>query len=114
MNNQELFSQLLADTKSLLRDSFNEIQVLVDCVLALAGESAAVAILEGTDTYSYFWKEQLQNKGIFVLVADRGMVKSTRRSLGGTDNKDDEFDASSDVRALPPALPRNLRSQVLG
>jgi len=34
------------------------------------GESAAVAILEGTGTYSYFWKEQLQKKGIFVLVAD--------------------------------------------
>jgi hypothetical protein len=51
------------------------------------------AILEGTGTYSYFWKEQLQKKGIFVLVADQGMVKSTRRSLGGTDNKDDEFDA---------------------
>ncbi len=71
----------------------NDIQVLVDRVLALAGESAAVAILEGTGTYSYFWKEQLQKKGIFVLVADQGMVKSTRRSLGGTDNKDDEFDA---------------------
>jgi hypothetical protein len=71
----------------------NDIQVLIDRVLALAGESAAVAILEGTGTYSYFWKEQLQKKGIFVLVADQGMVKSTRRSLGGTDNKDDEFDA---------------------
>ena len=42
------------------------------------------------------------------------MVKSTRRSLGDTDNKDDEFDASSDVRALPPALLRDLRSSVLG
>ena len=42
------------------------------------------------------------------------MVKSTRRILGGTDNKDDEFDASSDVRALPPALLRDLRSSVLG
>jgi transposase len=70
-----------------------EIQDLVDRI----GESAAVAILEGTGTYSYFWKEQIQKKGIFVLVADQGMVKSTRRSLGGTDNKDDEFDASSDV-----------------
>jgi len=70
-----------------------DIQVLVKRILALAGESAAVAILEGTGTYSYFWKEQLQEKGIFVLVADQGMVKSTRRSLGGTDNKDDEFDA---------------------
>lgn len=67
----------------------NEIQDLVDRI----GESAAVAILEGTGTYSYFWKEQLQKKGIFVLVADQGMVKATRRSLGGTDNKDDEFDA---------------------
>ncbi len=56
-----------------------------------------MAILEGTGTCSYFWKEQIQKKGIFVLVADQGMVKSTRRSLGGTDNKDDEFDASSDV-----------------
>jgi hypothetical protein len=71
----------------------SEIQVLADRVLTLAGESAAVAILEGTGTYSYFWKEQLQKRGIFVLVADQGMVKSTRRSLGGTDNKDDEFDA---------------------
>ena len=70
----------------------SEIQDLVDRI----GESAAVAILEGTGTYSY-WKEQLQKKGIFVLVADWGMVKSTRRSLGDTDNKDDEFDASSDV-----------------
>jgi hypothetical protein len=52
-----------------------------------------VAILQGIGTYSYFWKEQLQKKGIFMLVADQGMVKSTRRSLGGTDNKDDEFDA---------------------
>jgi transposase len=43
-----------------------EIQDLVDRI----GESAAVAILEGTGTYSYFWKEQLQKKGIFVLVAD--------------------------------------------
>ena len=42
------------------------------------------------------------------------MVKSTRRSLGGTDNKDDQFDASSDVRALPRALLRDLRSSVLG
>jgi len=33
-----------------------EIQDLVDRILALAGESAAVAILEGTGTYSYFWK----------------------------------------------------------
>jgi hypothetical protein len=56
----------------------NDIQVLVDRILALAGESAAVAILEGTGTNSYFWKEQLQKKGIFVLVADQGMVKSTR------------------------------------
>jgi transposase len=48
-----------------------EIQDLVDRILALAGESAAVAILEGTGTYSYFWKEQLQKKGIFVLVAHR-------------------------------------------
>ena len=71
----------------------NEIHVLVDRVLALAGETPAVAIFEGTGTYSYFWKEQLQKRGIFVLVADQGMVKSTRRSLGGTDNKDDEFDA---------------------
>jgi dihydrofolate reductase len=46
-----------------------EIQDLVDRILALAGESAAVAILQGTGTYSYFWKEQLQKKGIFVLVA---------------------------------------------
>jgi hypothetical protein len=44
----------------------NEIQDLVDRI----GESAAVAILHGTDTYSYSWKEQLQKKGIFVLVAD--------------------------------------------
>jgi len=71
----------------------NEIQVLVDRIAGLAGEAAAIAILEGTGTYSYFWKEQLQKRGIFVLVADQGMVKSTRRSLGGTDNKDDEFDA---------------------
>jgi hypothetical protein len=48
-----------------------EIQDLVGRILALAGESAAVAILQGTGTYSYFWKEQLQKKGIFVLVADR-------------------------------------------
>ena len=67
----------------------NEIQDLVDRI----GDCAAVAILEGTGTYSYFWKEQLQKKGIFVLVADQGLVKATRRSLGGTDNKDDEFDA---------------------
>jgi hypothetical protein len=71
----------------------NEIQDLVDRIGGLAEESVAVAILEGTGTYSYFWKEQLQKKGIFVLVADQGMVKSSRRSLGGTDNKDDEFDA---------------------
>ncbi len=43
--------------------------VLVDRILALAGESAAVAILQSTGTYSYFWKEQLQKKGIFVLLA---------------------------------------------
>jgi len=67
----------------------NEIQKLIDHI----GESVAVAILEGTGTYSYFWKDQLQKKGIFVLTADLGMVKATRRSLGGTDNKDDEFDA---------------------
>ena len=67
----------------------NQIQDLVDRI----GESAAVAILESTGTYSYFWKEQLQKKGIFVLVADQGLVKATRRSLGGTDNKDDKFDA---------------------
>ena len=78
------------------------------------GDEKAVAILEGTGTYSYFWKEQLQRKGIFVLVADQGMVKSTRRSLGSTDNKDDEFDARSDVRAVPSVLLRNLRSSVLG
>ena len=44
----------------------SEIQDLVDRI----GASATVAILEGTETYSYFWKEQLQKKGIFVLVAD--------------------------------------------
>jgi transposase len=44
----------------------SEIQDLVDRI----AESPAVAILEGTGTYSYFWKEQLQKKGIFVLVAD--------------------------------------------
>jgi hypothetical protein len=33
-------------------------------------EGRAVAILEGTGTCSYFWKEQIQKKGIFVLVAD--------------------------------------------
>ncbi len=78
------------------------------------GDEKGVAILEGTGSYSYFWKEQLQRKGIFVLVADQGMVKSTRRSLGSTDNKDDEFDARSDVRAVPSVLLRNLRSSVLG
>ena len=49
-----------------------------------------------------------------MLVADQGMVKSTRRSLGSTDNKDDEFDARSDVPAVPSVLLRNLRSSVLG
>ena len=91
----------------------NEIQDLVDRIGEI-GESAVVAILEGTGTYSYFWKEQLQKKGIFVLVADQGMVKSTRRSLGGTDNKDDEFDVSSDVPIVSSSLSRNLRSPVLG
>lgn len=67
----------------------SETQELLDSI----GESPAVAILEGTGTYSYFWKDQLQKRKVFVLVADQGMVKSTRRSLGGTDNKDDEFDA---------------------
>jgi hypothetical protein len=42
------------------------------------------------------------------------MVKSTRRSLGGTDNKDDEFDASSDVPIVSSSLSRNLRSPILG
>ena len=44
----------------------SEIQDLVDRI----GESAAVAILEETGTYSYFSKEQLEKKGIFVLVVD--------------------------------------------
>ncbi|MCC3405024.1 MAG: transposase [Microcoleus sp. PH2017_10_PVI_O_A] len=55
--------------------------------------SNCVAVFESTGTYSYFWKQQFRARGITVLVADRGMVKSTRRSLGGTDNKDDAFDA---------------------
>jgi len=42
-----------------------EIQDLVDRI----GDEKAVAVLEGTGKYSYFRKEQLQKKGIFVLVA---------------------------------------------
>ena len=66
-----------------------DVQNLVDRI----GDQPAVAILKGTGTYSYFWKDQLQKNGILVLTADQGMVKSTRRGLGGTDNKDDGFDA---------------------
>ncbi|MCC3409781.1 MAG: transposase [Microcoleus sp. PH2017_10_PVI_O_A] len=55
--------------------------------------SDCVVVLEATGTYSYFWKEQFSKQSIPVLVADQGMVKSTRKSLGGTDNKDDAFDA---------------------
>ncbi len=39
----------------------NDIQVLVDRVLALAGESAAVAILEGKGTYSGFRCYEVQS-----------------------------------------------------
>ena len=42
-----------------------EIQDLV----ARIGDEKAVVVLKGTGTYSYFWKEQLQKKGIFMLVA---------------------------------------------
>ncbi|MEG4321748.1 MULTISPECIES: hypothetical protein [unclassified Microcoleus] len=59
----------------------------------IVGCSAKVAILEGTGTYSYFWREQLQKSGITTLVADQGMTRSVRRALGGSDNKDDRFDA---------------------
>ncbi|MBE9164195.1 transposase [Tychonema sp. LEGE 06208] len=65
----------------------------LDNLLVKVGDSPAVAILEGTGTYSYYWRKHLKKNGIFVLTADQGMVKSTRRSLGGTDNKDDPFDA---------------------
>jgi hypothetical protein len=65
----------------------------VDCLLERLGDSPTVAILEGTGTYSYFWRKHLRKHGVFVLTADQGMVKATRRSLGGTDNKDDPFDA---------------------
>lgn len=59
----------------------------------ISAEGKAIAILESTGVYSYFWKEQLQKLGVVVLVADQGMVRSVRRALGGTDNKDDKFDA---------------------
>lgn len=52
-----------------------------------------VVILEATGTYSYYWKNYFSKHDIPVLTADQGMVKSTRKALGGTDNKDDAFDA---------------------
>lgn len=65
----------------------------LDSLLEKLGDSPTVAILEGTGTYSYYWRKHLQKHGVFVLTADQGMTKATRRSLGGTDNKDDPFDA---------------------
>jgi len=65
----------------------------LELLLEKVGNSPAVAILEGTGTYSYYWRKHLRKHGVFVLTADQGMVKSTRRALGGTDNKDDPFDA---------------------
>lgn len=65
----------------------------LDKLLEKVGDGPAVAILEGTGTYSYYWRKHLRKHGVFVLTADQGMVKATRRSLGGTDNKDDPFDA---------------------
>ncbi|MFB8793148.1 MAG: transposase [Microcoleus sp.] len=65
----------------------------IESLLKKVGDSPAVAILEGTGTYSYYWRKHLRRYGVFVLTADQGMVRATRRSLGGTDNKDDSFDA---------------------
>ncbi|MEG4302181.1 IS110 family transposase [Microcoleus sp. D3_18a_C4] len=65
----------------------------LDCLLQNIGDAPTVAILEGTGTYSYYWRKHLRKHGVFVVIADQGMVKATRRSLGGTDNKDDPFDA---------------------
>ncbi|MEG4070426.1 transposase [Microcoleus sp. Pol11C2] len=65
----------------------------LDLLIEKVKDSPAVAILEGTGTYSYYWRKHLKKNGVFVLMADQGMVKATRRSLGGTDNKDDPFDA---------------------
>jgi hypothetical protein len=70
-----------------------EIQDLVDRM----GKSAAVAILEGTGITLISGKSSFIKREFSCLWPRAWMVKSTRRSLGGTDNKDDELDASSDV-----------------
>jgi hypothetical protein len=72
-----------------------EIQDLVDRILALAGESAAVAILEGTGTYSYFWKEQLQKKGIF---ADGVTTPSEDRPVADLPNSQLKKDGVENVK----------------
>ncbi|TAF52301.1 MAG: IS110 family transposase [Oscillatoriales cyanobacterium] len=81
-----------------LSPSFGEVHAVyksneIGAFLSRISSNKAIAILESTGVYSYFWRDQLQKIGITVLVADQGMVRSVRRALGGTDNKDDKFDA---------------------
>ena len=56
----------------------NEVDKLINLLASDESTNNCVVVLEGTGTYSYFWKEQFEKHNIPVLTADQGMVKSTK------------------------------------
>lgn len=52
-----------------------------------------IVILEPTGPYSKFLVSQFESRGIPYLLVNQTQVKETRKAFGGTDNKDDAYDA---------------------
>ena len=52
-----------------------------------------MVILEPTGPYSKFLVSQFEEREIPYLLVNQTQVKETRKAFGGTDNKDDRYDA---------------------
>jgi hypothetical protein len=59
----------------------------------LAALNPKVVVLEPTGPYSKFEITALEERGIPFLLVNQTMVRDTRKSFGGSDNKDDPFDS---------------------
>ncbi|MBK4731034.1 transposase [Oxynema sp. CENA135] len=65
----------------------------IEAVERIAEMNPDVVVFEPTGPYSRFLASALEERGIAYTLCNQTMVKETRKSFAGTDNKDDAFDA---------------------
>ncbi|MBK4732575.1 transposase [Oxynema sp. CENA135] len=65
----------------------------MDAVERIAEMAPDIVVLEPTGSYSTFLVESLEHRAIPYVFCNQTLVRQTRKSFAGTDNKDDPFDA---------------------